>query len=158
MNAEIFRQSAGFDAQHIPFKGTPEAIVEVSTGRVDFFFAPLISALPLIKDGRLQALAVGTPKRSPILPDVPTTAEMGYKNSEYVFWVALLAPGATPRPIVERLNAEVVKALASPEIRKKLEDLGAEPMPMKPAEFDAFLKDEVARVGAVARSAGLKAN
>ena len=158
MNAEIFRKSAGFDAQHIPFKGTPEAITETATGRVDFFFAPLISALPLIKEGRLQALAVGTPKRSPILPNVPTTVEAGYKDSDYVFWVALLAPAATPRPVIERLNAEVLKALASPEMKQKLADLGAEPMPMKPAEFDAFIKSEVARIGAVVKAAGVKAN
>ena len=158
MNAEIFRKSAGFEGQHIPFKGTPEAITEVATGRIDFFFAPLISALPLIKDGRLQALAVGTPKRSPLLPDVPTTEEAGYKDSAYVFWVALLAPAATPRAVIDRLNAEVVKALASSDIKQKLADLGAEPMPMKPAEFDAFLRSEVARIGGVVKAAGVKAN
>ena len=158
MNAEIFRQSAQFQAQHVPFKGTPEAITEVATGRIDYFFAPLISALPLIKEGRLQPLAVGTPQRSPLLPDVPTTEEAGYKDSAYVFWVALLAPAATPKPVVDRLNAEVLKALASPEIRQKLADLGAEPMPMKPAEFDAFLRSEVARIGAVVKVAGVKAN
>jgi tripartite-type tricarboxylate transporter receptor subunit TctC len=158
MNAEIFRQSAKFDAQHIPFKGTPEAITETATGRVDFFFAPLISALPLIREGRLQALAVGTPQRSPLLPDVPTTVEAGYKGSEYTFWVALLAPAATPRPIVDRLSAEVLKALASPEVKQKLADLGAEPMPMKPAEFDGFIKSEVARIADVVKAAGVKAN
>jgi tripartite-type tricarboxylate transporter receptor subunit TctC len=157
MNAEIFRQSAQFDAQHVPFKGTPEAITETATGRIDFFFAPLVSALPLIRDKRLQALAVGTPERSPLLPDVPTTTEAGYKNSAYVFWVALLAPSGTPRAVIDRLNAEALKALASPDIRKKLADLGAEPMTMKPAEFDAFLKSEVARIGGVVKAAGVKA-
>src|SRR3954463_11145597 len=157
MNAEIFRQSAQFDAQHVPFKGTPEAITETATGRIDFFFAPLVSALPLIRDKRLQALAVGTPQRSPLLPDVPTTTEAGYKNSAYVFWVALLAPAGTPKAVIDRLNAEALKALASPEIRKKLADLGAEPMTMKPAEFDAFLKSEVARIGEVVKAAGVKA-
>ena len=83
MNAEIFRDSAKFDAVHVPFKGTPEAMTETATGRVDFFFAPLSSALPLIKDGRLQALAVGTPQRSPVLPNVPTTVEAGFAKSEY---------------------------------------------------------------------------
>jgi tripartite-type tricarboxylate transporter receptor subunit TctC len=158
MNAEIFRQSAGFDAQHVPFKGTPEAITETATGRIDYFFAPLVSALPLIRDHRLLPLAVGTPKRSPLLPDVPTTVEAGYKNSEYVFWVALLAPAGTPRAVIDRLNAEALKALASPDIRQKLADLGAEPMPMKPAEFDAFVKAEAARVGQVVKAAGIKAN
>jgi len=117
MNAEIFRQSAGFDAVHVPFKGTPEAMTETATGRIDFFFAPLSSALPLIKDGRLQALAVGTPQRSPVLPNVPTTLESGFAKSDYVFWVAMLAPSGTPKAVVERLNAEALKALASPEVK-----------------------------------------
>jgi tripartite-type tricarboxylate transporter receptor subunit TctC len=156
MNAEIFRQSANFDAQHIPFKGTPEAMTETSAGRLDFFFAPLSSALPLIKDGRLQPLAIGTAQRSPLLPDVPTTTEAGYKRSEYVFWVALLAPAATPRPIIDRLNAEALSALASPEVRDKLTLLGAEPMPMSPAAFDAFIKAEAARAAEVAKAAGIK--
>src|SRR5438046_6384568 len=124
MNAEIFRASAKFDAQHVPYKGTPEAMTETAAGRIDFFFAPLSSALPLIRDGRLQALAVGTAQRSPLLPDVPTTTEAGFAQSDYVFWVALLAPAATPRAVIERLNAEALKALASPEVKEKLTVLG----------------------------------
>ncbi|HUP29267.1 MAG TPA: tripartite tricarboxylate transporter substrate binding protein [Usitatibacter sp.] len=156
MNAEIFRQSARFEAQHIPYKGTPEAMTETATGRIDYFFAPLSSAIPLIRDGRLQALAIGTAQRSPLLPDVPTTTEAGFAQSEYVFWVALLAPAGTPRAIVERLNAEALKALASPEVREKLTVLGAEPMPMSPAAFDAFLKAETARMAQVVKDAGIK--
>ena len=157
MNAEIFRQAAKFDAVHVPYKGTPEAMTETAAGRIDFFFAPLSSALPLIKDGRLQALAVGTKTRSPVLPNVPTTTEAGYPHSDYIFWVALLAPAATPKPIVEKLNTEVVKALESPAVKGKLEFLGAEPMPMSSAACDAFIKDEVARMAAVVKSAGIKA-
>ena len=157
VNAEIFRQAAQFEAQHVPFKGTPEALTETMTGRIDFFFAPLASALPLIRAQRLQALAVGTAQRSPLLPDVPTTVEAGYRNSEYVFWVGLLAPAGTPRAIVERLNAEALKALALPEIREKLANLGAEPMPMAPAAFDAFLRTEAARAAQVVKAAGLQA-
>lgn len=156
MNAEIFRQSARFEAQHIPYKGTPEAMTETATGRIDFFFAPLSSAIPLIKDGRLQALAIGTARRSPLLPDVPTTTEAGYAHSEYVFWVALLAPAGTPRAVVERLNAEALKALASAEVKEKLTVLGAEPMPMSPAAFDAFLRAETARMAQVVKDAGIK--
>ena len=157
MNAEIFRDSAKFTAVHVPFKGTPEAMTETATGRVDFFFAPLSSALPLIKDGRLQALAVGTPQRSPVLPNVPTTVEAGFPKSEYVFWVALLAPAGTPRAVVDRLNAEALKALASPDVKEKLAVLGAEPMPMSPAAFDAFIRSETARMAEVVKSAGMKA-
>jgi tripartite-type tricarboxylate transporter receptor subunit TctC len=156
MNAEIFRESAKFDAVHVPFKGTPEAMTETATGRVDFFFAPLTSALPFIKDGRLLALAVGTPQRSPVIPNVPTTVEAGFPKSEYVFWVALLAPAGTPKAIVDRLNAEALKALASPEVKERLAVLGADPMPMSPAEFDAFIRSETSRMAAIVKAAGLK--
>jgi tripartite-type tricarboxylate transporter receptor subunit TctC len=156
MNAEIFRQAAKFDAVHIPYKGTPEAMTEVISQRVDFFFAPLASSLPQIKDGRLQALAVGTAKRSPLLPDVPTTIEAGYPKSDYIFWVALLAPAATPKPVIDKLNAAALKALADPAIHEKLRTLGAEPMPMQPAAFDAFLRDETARMGEVLKAAGIQ--
>jgi tripartite-type tricarboxylate transporter receptor subunit TctC len=156
MNAEIFRMSAKFTAQHVPYKGTPEVLTEIAAGRLDFFFAPLSSSLAFIKDGRVQALAVGTPQRSPMLPDVPTTTEAGFAQSEYVFWVALLAPAATPRAIVERLNSEALKALASQEIKDKLTVLGAEPMPMSPADFDAFLRAETARMAQVVKAAGIQ--
>ncbi len=156
MNAEIFRESARFDAVHVPFKGTPEAMTETATGRIDFFFAPLSSALPLIRDGRLQALAVGTPQRSPVLPNVPTTVESGFPKSEYVFWVALLAPAGTPKAVIDRLNAEALKVLASSEVREKLAVLGAEPMPMSPAAFDAFIRSETSRMAEVVKAAGIK--
>ncbi len=156
MNAEIFRMSANFKAQHVPYKGTPEVLTEIAAGRLDFFFAPLSSSLAFIKDGRVQALAVGTPRRSPMLPDVPTTTEAGFAQSEYVFWVALLAPAATPRAIVERLNADALKALASQEIKDKLTVLGAEAMPMSPADFDAFLRAETARMAQVVKAAGIQ--
>ncbi len=156
MNAEIFRQSAKFDAVHVPFKGTPEAMTETATGRLDFLFAPLSSALQLIRDGRLQALAVGTAQRSPLLPNVPTTIEAGYPHSDYVFWVAMLAPAGTPKAIVDRLNAEATKALANPEVKEKLAVLGAEPMPMTPAAFDAFIKSETARIAEVVKSANIQ--
>ena len=157
MNAEIFRSVAGFDAVHVPYKGTPEAMTETASGRIDFFFAPLSSALPLIQSGRLQALAVGTATRSPQLPDVPTTIEAGYPKSDYVFWVGMLAPAGTPKAIVDKLNAEALKALASPEVKEKFTTLGAQPMPMSPSEFDAFLKAETARMAQVVKAAHIQA-
>ena len=157
MNAEIFRDSAKFQAVHVPFKGTPEAMTETATGRVDFFFAPLSSALSQIKGGRLQALAVGTATRSPVLPDVPTTIEAGFPKSDYIFWVAMLAPSGTPKAVIDRLNAEAVKALTSPDVKEKLAVLGAEPMPMTPADFDAFIRSETARMAVVIKNAGIKA-
>ena len=156
MNAEIFRRSAKFDAVHIPFKGTPEAMTETATGRIDYFFAPLSSAIPLIKDGRLQALAVGTAQRSSVLPNVPTTLEAGYPQSDYVFWVALLAPSGTPRAIVDRLNSEAAKALGAPEMKDKLATLGAESMVMASPACDAFFRAETARMADVVKAAGIK--
>jgi tripartite-type tricarboxylate transporter receptor subunit TctC len=156
MNAEVFRLAAGLQAQHIPFRGTPEAMTEVMGGRVDWFFAPMVSALPLIKDGKLKALAVGTAQRSPVLPQVPTTEEAGVPGSAYLFWVGLFAPAKTPRPIVDRLQAEVAKIMVSPELKQRLDKLGAEPFTMPSAEFDKFLADETGKAQKVVKAAGIK--
>jgi tripartite-type tricarboxylate transporter receptor subunit TctC len=158
MNAEKFRASAQFDAVHVPFKGTPEALTETMAGRIDFFFAPLVSALPLIKDKRLTALAVGSAKRSSLLPDVPTTVEAGVPNSEFNFWIGMLAPANTPKDVIARLNQEVQKVLQLPEVRERFASLGAEPQPTSAAQFDAFIKSEVVSLGAIVKAAGIKAN
>ncbi len=156
-NAEKFRLQAGIDAVHVPFKGTPEAISDIIGGRSDWFFAPLSSALPLIRDGKLQALAVSTAKRSAQLPEVPTTVEAGVAGSEYSFWVALVVPSATPAAAVTRLQQEVAKVLAQPELVERLAKMGAEPFVMEPAAFNAFIKSEVEVGARVAKAAGLKA-
>ncbi|BEP64169.1 tripartite tricarboxylate transporter substrate binding protein BugE [Variovorax sp. V213] len=156
MNAEVFRLAAGLDAQHVPFRGTPEAMTEVMAGRVDWFFAPMVSALPLIKSGKLQALAVGTAKRSPALPEAPTTVEAGVPGSEYLFWVGLFAPAKTPQPVVDRLQAEVAKIMASPELKERLDKLGAEPFTMPSAQFNKFIADETAKAQQVVRAASIK--
>ena len=156
MNAEVFRLAAGVDAQHVPFRGTPEAMTEVMAGRVDWFFAPMVSALPLIKSGKLQALAVGTAKRSPALPDAPTTVEAGVPGSEYLFWVGLFAPAKTPQPVVDRLQAEVAKIMASPELKERLDKLGAEPFTMPSAQFNKFIADETAKAQQVVKAASIK--
>ncbi len=158
INAEKFRVAAGITATHIPFRGTPEALTETISGRIDWFFAPIVSALPLIKDGKLQALAVGTPKRSNDLPNVPTTAEAGVPGSEYTFWVGMLAPSGTPRAVVDKLNAEVVKILTNKEFKTKLDNIGADPMPMTPAAFDAFIRNETEATAKLVQAAGIKAN
>jgi tripartite-type tricarboxylate transporter receptor subunit TctC len=158
INAEKFRLAAGITPTHIPFRGTPEALTETIGGRIDWFFAPIVSALPLIKDGKLQALAVGTPKRSNDLPNVPTTAEAGVPGSEYTFWVGMLAPSGTPRAVVDKLNAEVVKILNNKEFKTKLDNIGADPMPMTPGAFDAFIRSETEAVGKLVQAAGIKAN
>src|SRR5207247_1423146 len=112
--AERFRISAGFTAQHIPFRGPVEALTEVMTGRIDFYFLPVAPALPLIQEGKLVALAVSTAKRAALLPNVPTTAEAGLHDAAYVFWNGIFLPAKTPREIVNRLHNETQKALAVP--------------------------------------------
>jgi tripartite-type tricarboxylate transporter receptor subunit TctC len=157
MNAEKFKLRAGIDAQHVPFKGTPEALTDVIGGRNDWFFAPMASALPLIKDGRLQALAVSSAQRSPALPDVPTTVEAGVPGSDYTLWVGMIVPAATPAPVMKRLHEEALKALNAPEVKARLASLGAEVMTMEPAAFNAYIRTEMDTAAQIARTANLKA-
>ena len=156
--AERFRLSADFKATHVPFRGGPEALTEVMTGRVDFMTIGTSSGLPLIRDGKLVPLAVTTQKRSASLPDVPTTLELGFKDSDYTFWNGILAPAQTPKPIVERLHAEITRILAQPEVREKLAKQGVEPLPLSPAEFDALMRKEIETNLALAKAANLKFN
>ena len=158
LNAEKFRLRAGIDVVHIPFKGSPEALVDVMTGRVHYYFCPVAPALPFVKEGKLLALAVGSARRSSVLPDVPTTIEAGVPGSDYNFWIGMIVPSKTPRAIVTRLSQETEKALASPEVRKRYADLGAEALPMKPEQFDAVIKAEIATNKQIVEAAGLKAN
>jgi tripartite-type tricarboxylate transporter receptor subunit TctC len=158
MNAEVFRFAAGIQAQHVPFKGTPEALSETVAGRIDWFFAPMVSALSLVQSGKLKALAVGTAKRSDVLPQVPTTAEAGVPGSEYLFWVGLFAPAKTPGPIIDRLHDEVAKIMSSADMKERLDKLGAEPFLMAPAAFDKFIVDETAKSQQIVRAAGIKLN
>jgi tripartite-type tricarboxylate transporter receptor subunit TctC len=156
--AERFIVSAGLKATHIPFRGGPEALTEVMTGRVDFCCIGISSSMPFIKDGKLLPLVVTSTKRSPSLPDVPTSLEAGYKDSDFNYWNGLLAPVKTPRPIIERLHAEVTKALALPDVQSKLAVQGVEPSPLSPTEMDEMIKREIALNLKIAKAAGLKFN
>ncbi|MDI1269927.1 MAG: tripartite tricarboxylate transporter substrate binding protein [Polaromonas sp.] len=156
LNAEKFRLQAGIEALHVPYKGTPEAMTNVIGGSNDWFFAPLASALPLVKDGKLQALAVSTPSRSPALPQVPTTVEAGVAGSDYTFWVGMIVASNTPAPVVKRLHEEALKAMASPEVKERMNKLGAEPFPLSVEAFNAFIKTEVDAAARIAKAAGLK--
>ncbi|MFY9837543.1 MAG: tripartite tricarboxylate transporter substrate binding protein [Xanthobacteraceae bacterium] len=156
--AERFLLSAGVKATHVPFSGGPAALTEVMTGRVDFCFIGISSAMPFIADGRLLPLAVGTLKRSPAQPNVPTTVELGFADSDYTFWNGMLAPAKTPRPIVERLNAEIGKALALPAVQKRLAAQGVEPMPLSPQQFDAMIAQEIVSNIKLVKAAGLTFN
>jgi tripartite-type tricarboxylate transporter receptor subunit TctC len=158
LSAERFRISAGYEAQHIPFKGGAEALTEVIAGRVEYYFCPIATALPHIRDGKLLGLAVSSPKRASALPDVPTTLESGFADSDYTFWIGVFAPAKTPKEIVDRLNREMATAVAAPAVREKLGVLGVELMPMTPSEFDAHVKGEIVRYATFAKAAGLKPN
>jgi tripartite-type tricarboxylate transporter receptor subunit TctC len=157
LNAEKFRLSAGFEAVHIPYKGGAEALADVISGRTDFYFCPISTALPFIMDGRVVALAVSTPARSSALPNVPTTLEAGYANSDLAVWYGVLMPAKTPRAIIDRFHAAGAKVLATPAMRDKLRQLAVDPMPLAPAEMDKFVASEVAANGRVIKAAGIDA-
>ena len=156
MNAEKFKLAAGIDTLHVPYRGTPEALTDTINGRVDYFFAPVVAGLSMVRDGRLTALAVGSEKRSSVLPDVPTTEEAGYKGSAYNFWVGMFAPAGTPPALVERLNKEVAAALAAPEVKERLGALGADASPTTPAELDKIVTRELKENADLANKAGIK--
>jgi tripartite-type tricarboxylate transporter receptor subunit TctC len=127
-------------------------------GRVQYAWVPLVSSVGALKDGRIMALAVSTRARSNVLPNVPTIAEAGFPGGQFDFWVGMLAPARTPRDVVARLNAEVNKAEQLPEVRERLAKLGAEPMPMSPQQFDAYIQEEANVLQKVMRAAGAKAS
>ncbi|MGH6767710.1 MAG: Bug family tripartite tricarboxylate transporter substrate binding protein [Xanthobacteraceae bacterium] len=158
LNAERLLMAARIKVQHIPFRGGPEALAEVMAGRAAFYFVPLTPARGLIAGKKVEALAVSSAKRASALPNVPTTIEAGFPNSEYNFWIGMFAPGKTPPAIVARLNTETVKALANPTVKARLAKLGADPMPMTPKEFDAFVKKEIEINAALVKAAGIKIN
>jgi tripartite-type tricarboxylate transporter receptor subunit TctC len=156
LNAEKFRLSAGFEAVHIPYKGGAEALADVISGRTDFYFCPISTALPFIMDGRVVPLAVSTSTRASALPNVPTTLEAGYANSELAVWYGVLMPAKTSRAIIDRFHAAGAKVLAMPAMREKLRQLAVDPMPLAPAEMDKFVADEVAANGRVIKAAGIQ--
>jgi tripartite-type tricarboxylate transporter receptor subunit TctC len=153
LTMERFRIAAGFSGQLVPFRGAPEAITEVLTGRVDVYFAPAPPAIEFIRQGKLLALAVSSVKRAAALPDVPTTLEAGFPDSDFDFWVGMFAPKQTPRPIVARIHAETVKALENPAVIAKLANLGTEPMTMRPEDFDTRVAREARIAIELARAA-----
>jgi len=157
INAEKFKLATGIDAVHVPYKGTPEALTDTMAGRITYFFSPISAALPLVKEGKLVALAVSSSKRSSALKDVPTIAESGLPGFEYNLWVAMFGPAGMPPDLVDRINKDVQKVAQSPELRERYTSLGAEPMPMTPAEFRKFVGDELEVSAKIVKSAGIKA-
>jgi tripartite-type tricarboxylate transporter receptor subunit TctC len=158
LTAERFMLSAGIKAVHVPFKGAPDVLREILGERLDFYFSPLASAMPLIESKQLRALAVTSGRRSPSVPDIPTTLEAGFPNSEYVFWIGAFAPAATPRDIVQQLHDAITKALADPDVQNGIKKLAAEPMPLTPEKFDDFIKREIETNAALVKAAGIMPN
>jgi tripartite-type tricarboxylate transporter receptor subunit TctC len=157
MQLARFRVSAGIELLELPMKGAPDALTEVLTGRADFYFALPFQVGPQVKEGKLRALAVGAAKRSPLFPDVPTTVEAGYPNSDYNFWIGALVAAKTPRDIMARLNKEINAAVASPEVRERFLKLGVEPLSMSLPEFEAMIKNELVANAQLIKTAGIKA-
>ncbi len=158
LNAERFRLGAGLEGTHVPFKGTPEALTDIITGRIDIYFCPVISVLQFIKDNRLLGLAVGSSKRSSALPELQTTLEAGVPNSDYNFWVGMVVPAKTPGGVVTKLHQNTLKTLQTPDITERMAKLGAEQMQMTPREFDAYIKTEIGTNAALVKAAKINVN
>lgn len=156
---EMFASQAHIDLLHVPYRGVAPSIPDVISGRVAFTFNPIGVSLPLLKAGKVRALAISSSKRSPLLPDVPTFGEAGFPNFEIKFMAALVAPAKTPRPVIERLNAALNAVKSSPEVIALIQQQGDEVAPAgSPAQFDAALRSEEARYAKLLESRGIKAD
>ena len=158
LTGEKFKLDAGIDMVHVPYKGSGPAHADLMGGQIQVMFDNIVALLPHFKSGKLRALAVSSLKRHPQLPDIPSLSEAGVKDFEAVAWFGFLAPPGTPREIVARLNAEIVKVLAVPEIRQRLIDGGSEVIGNSPEAADRFLQREIALWGAVVKAANIKAD
>jgi tripartite-type tricarboxylate transporter receptor subunit TctC len=158
INGEQFRLAAGISVTHVAYKGGPESLTDLLGGRIDFVFAPIGLAIPLVKDRKLLALAVSTSGRSPALPDVPTVAEAGVPGFEFDTWYGVFAPSATPKAVTRQLSADIVRVLGLAEVKAQLASRGAVPRPSTPEEFDAFVRSEIDKMAAIVKAAGLKAD
>jgi len=156
LTAEMFRIAAGIELTHIPFRGVPQVQTALLRGEVSMFFDTPSTALPMMREGRLRALAVGTATRSPAMPEVPTIAESGLPGFEVFGWNGILAPAGTPRPIIERLNAAIHAVMREPEVARQLAEQGAEPAPNSPEEFAARISADIAKWASVVREAGIR--
>ena len=154
--AERFRISAGFQAAQVPFKSSAESMTEIVAGRIDYCFCPVGNSIELIRSGKLRSLAVSTPNRVQAMADVPTTTELGFKNSDYDPWVGLLAPRGTPRPIMERLAREIGLAMKEPNVASRLTPNGILPTDLTLHAFDALIAKEIEVNAEIAKSISLR--
>jgi tripartite-type tricarboxylate transporter receptor subunit TctC len=156
ISAEKFRLAAAVEATHVPYRGGSEVIADILGGRVDFYFCPLATALPLIRAGQVRALLVSTQKRVTDLPDVPTPAEAGLKNAESAIWFGVFMPSKTPRDVIDKFHTAGVKVLADPATQDSMKNLGIEALPMSPKEMDDLVVRELAANIEVIKAAGIK--
>jgi tripartite-type tricarboxylate transporter receptor subunit TctC len=154
----ILNQRAGIDMLHVPFNGTPPAVQNLLGGQVQTAFLPLLAVKPHVESGKVRVYAATSPQRSPLLPNVPTFRELGYPELDIYIWASIMAPAGTPEPIVQKLNAEFVRALKSDEVRTRWRALDFEPLPSTPAEFTEFMRAESKRWGDAVRLSGFKAS
>jgi tripartite-type tricarboxylate transporter receptor subunit TctC len=157
ISGEMFKTMAGVKMQHIPYRGSGQMLPELLGGTLPVAFDNVASAIPHVKAGKLRALAVTTAKRSAVVPDVPTLAESGLAGYELSSWQAVFAPAGTPKPIVDRLYAEISKILQMPDVQKRLSDLGLDLSGMPPQELAALVKADVPRLGKIVKESGAKA-
>lgn len=158
MNAERFRMRAGIEAVQVPYKGSPEALVEVIAGRIDWSLLPVSTVLAHAKEGRVRALALSGGRRSTQLPDVPTIAEAGLADADFPLWVGVFVSSKVPRAAIQRLYQEIMKALALPDVQARMEKLGAEPLAMTPEEFDKFVRAQAEVSAAIVKAANIRVN
>jgi len=158
MALERFRAAAGFEVQNIHTKGAGEALTEVISGRADCYFALVFQAQKMKDAGKVDAHLVSGPKRTSLMPDLPTTEEAGYPNSAYNFWVGTLVAAKTPRPIIERLHNEINALVQSPDISDRIKKLGADPLSLSLSEFQAMIDRELKENAELIKKAGIKAN
>jgi tripartite-type tricarboxylate transporter receptor subunit TctC len=152
----MLNQMAGIDLQHVPYKGSGQAVIDVVGGQIQLMFSGMSSVMPHIKAGRLRPLAVTGAKRSPAAPDVPTIAESGFPGFAATAWYGVLAPAQTPKPIVKRLHDEILHALAQPDVKQRLESVGFEIEGSTPDEFAAYIKNEIRKWDKVVKASGAK--
>ena len=158
LTMELFRSTAGIQLTHVPYKGSPPAYTDLFSGNLQLMFDAVPAVIPHAKSGKLRALAVGSSSRSPFLPDVPTVAESGYPGFEAVGWIGLAAPAKTPEAILDKINAEVVKALGTADMKERLAGLGVTPVGDTREQFTAFVRSEIAKWGKLIRDNGIKAD
>ena len=154
--AELFKYRAHLDIAAVPYRGTTALMPDLLARRISMSFANIVNVVPLAREGKLRALAITSIKRSALAPELPTMDESGYPGFEAVPWFGLLAPAGTPKDVVDKLYAETAKALAMPEVRKRFDELGLEPVGNTPAEFAALIKKEIPEWGKVIKDAGIK--